>query len=80
MQEILEEHVKLSIAEAARRMEVSRPALYAVLNGKSAMTAEMALKFARLVKADAELYVNMQAAYDRWHAGQLLKAELDAMD
>ncbi|MGE5271573.1 MAG: hypothetical protein ACM3JG_18080 [Thiohalocapsa sp.] len=33
MREILEEHLKLPIAEAAWRMEVSRPALYAVLNG-----------------------------------------------
>src|SRR5262249_30415637 len=48
MREILEEHTKMTIAEAARRMKVSRPALYTVLNGTAAVTAEMALRFARL--------------------------------
>jgi hypothetical protein len=28
MREILEDHVKMSISEAARRMKISRPALY----------------------------------------------------
>ena len=48
MREILEDHVKMSIAEAARRMKISRPALHAVLNGTSAVTADMALRFTRL--------------------------------
>lgn len=34
MREIIEEQVKLSKAEAARRMRISRPSLYAVLNGE----------------------------------------------
>jgi addiction module HigA family antidote len=46
MREILEEHVKMTITEAARQMKISRPALYAVLNGTAAVTAEMALRFA----------------------------------
>src|SRR4051794_39243815 len=45
MREILTEHLRLPIAEAARRMKVSRPSLYAVLNGEGAVTAEMALRF-----------------------------------
>jgi addiction module HigA family antidote len=68
MREILEEHVRLPIAEAARRMQISRPALYAVLNGKSAVTADMALRFGKLVGGDAELYVRMQLGYSMWHA------------
>jgi addiction module HigA family antidote len=76
MREILEEQVRLPIAEAARRMRISRPSLYAVLGGKSAVTAEMALKFARLVKAEPTLYLNMQAAYDLWWASRKLKAML----
>jgi addiction module HigA family antidote len=64
MREILEEHVKIPIAEAARRMKVSRPALYAVLNGTAAVTAEMAVRFARLTGGAPELYLNMQAGHD----------------
>src|ERR1700681_972782 len=73
MREILEDHLKLTIAEAARRMGVSRPALYAVLNGTAAVTAEMALRFARLTGGTPELYLNMQTSYDLEVARQRLE-------
>lgn len=76
MREILEEHVRLPIAEAARRMAISRPALYNVLNGDAAVTADMALKFGRLVGGNPDLYVHMQSAYDLWHAHRRLKGRL----
>jgi addiction module HigA family antidote len=76
MREILEEHVKMPIAEAARRMKVSRPALYNVLNGTAAVTAEMALRFARLTGGEAELFVNMQVRHDLEMAQQRLQHEL----
>jgi addiction module HigA family antidote len=76
MREILEDHVKLTIAEAARRMKVSRPALYAVLNGAAAVTAEMALRFARLTGGVPELFLNMQTGHDLEAAQQRLKDEL----
>jgi addiction module HigA family antidote len=73
MREILEDHAKLTISEAARRMGVSRPALYAVLNGNAAVTAEMALRFARLTGGAPELYLNMQTSYDLQAARDRLK-------
>lgn len=72
MREVLEEHLKLPIAQAARRMKISRPSLYAVLNGDGAVTADMALRFARLVGGRPELYLHMQEAHDLWHAEQRL--------
>jgi addiction module HigA family antidote len=59
MREILEEHTKMTIAKAARRMKVPRPALYAVLNGTAAVTAELALRFARLTDGTPKLYLNV---------------------
>ncbi|WP_178133309.1 HigA family addiction module antitoxin [Vineibacter terrae] len=79
MREILEDHVKLPIAEAARRMQISRPALYAVLNGKSAVTADMALRFGKLVGGDPELYVRMQVGYSLWHARKANERVLKAI-
>jgi len=76
MREILEEHLKLPVAEAARRMRISRPSLYAVLNGTGAVTAEMALRFARLTGGAAELYLRMQDNCDLWHARHRLQATL----
>ncbi len=79
MREILEDHVKMPLAEAARRMKISRPSLYAALSGKGAVTAEMAVRFARLVGGEPTLYVQMQAAYDVWRANAKLKTELKAI-
>jgi addiction module HigA family antidote len=80
MREILETHVKLTIAEAARRMGISRQALHAVLNGAATVTAEMALRFARLTGGEAELFVNMQAGDDLELAQQRLHDELAGIE
>jgi addiction module HigA family antidote len=80
MREILEDHVKSTVAEAARRMKVSRPALYAVLNGSAAVTADMALRFARLTGGAPELYLNMQIGHDLEAAQQRLKDELASIE
>src|SRR5438309_11517947 len=80
MREILEEHARISIFEAARRIAISRPALYAVLNGSGAVTPEMALRFGRLVKGEPDLYVQMQARRDLWLAGQRLQDQLDRIE
>jgi addiction module HigA family antidote len=80
MREILDDHVRLPIAQAARRMGVSRPALYAVLNGESAVSADMALRFSRLVGGEPELYLRMQDSHDLWHARRRLASELDRIE
>ncbi len=72
MREILDEQVKLPVAEAARRMGVSRPSLYAVLNGEGRVTADMALRFGRLVGGSPELFLRMQENHDLWHARRRL--------
>jgi addiction module HigA family antidote len=76
MREILEDHFQMKIADAARRMKVSRPTLYAVLNGTSAVAVEMALRFARLTGGAPALYLNMQTGHDLEKTGQRLKDEL----
>jgi addiction module HigA family antidote len=76
MREVLEEHVKLPISVAARRMKVARQSLYAVLDGKGAITADMALRFTRLTGGTPELLLRMQDNYDLWHAQTRLKDTL----
>jgi addiction module HigA family antidote len=71
--EILDEHLHLSVSEAARRMHISRQSLHAVLRGRSAATADMAVRFGRLVGGNPELYVQMQAKRDLWEAAQRLE-------
>jgi addiction module HigA family antidote len=78
--EILEEHLRLPVAEAARRMEVSRQSLYAVLRGESKVTADMALRFGKLVGAAPELYLHMQDNHDLWHAQRRLVETLKRIE
>ena len=76
MREIIEEHVELSVTEAARRMRISRQALHAVLRGRTAVSADMALRFAQLVGGQPELFLRMQESLDLWTARQRLGARL----
>lgn len=80
MREILTEHLRMPVAEAARRMKVSRQSLYAVLNGTAAVTADMALRFARLTGGTPDLLVRMQANHDLWHARQRLADTLKEIE
>jgi addiction module HigA family antidote len=80
MREILDEHVHLPIAQAAKRMGVSRPALYAVLNGQAAVSADMALRFSHLVGGEPVLFLRMQDNHDLWRARRRLAAVLGRIE
>ena len=71
--EILDDHVRLSVSESARRMRISRQSLHAVLRGDAAISADMALRFGRLTGGSPELYMQMQAQRDLWLAEQRLR-------
>jgi addiction module HigA family antidote len=57
-------------------MKISRQALHAVLNGTATVTAEMALRFARLTGGTPELYLDMQVRHDLEVAQQRIQHEL----
>jgi antitoxin HigA-1 len=76
MREILIETLKMSIAEAARRMKISRQSVHAALSGSASVTADMALRFAKLTGGAPELYLRMQDNYDLWHAQRRLAPTL----
>jgi antitoxin HigA-1 len=68
----------LSVTQAAAQLGVSRVTLSRTLNGRAAISPEMALRLqAWLGKdrgGDAGLWLRMQANYDLWQAEQKLKA------
>lgn len=67
----------LSVSQAAQQLGVSRITLSRVLNGRAAISPEMALRIeAWLGKergGDAYVWLSEQAAYDIWQAEQRLK-------
>jgi addiction module HigA family antidote len=54
----------LSVTEFARRLAVSRVALSRVVNGRAAVSAELAIRLASALGGSAESWLNMQIAYD----------------
>lgn len=58
------EALGLSVAEAAKALGITRQALYNVINGKTAITADMALRFETAFGGTADHLLRMQAKYD----------------
>ena len=54
----------LTVADAAVAIGVTRQQLYNVINGKSGITPEMALRLEKGVGGTADAWLGMQAAYD----------------
>ena len=58
----------LSVTDAANQLGVSRVALSRVINGRAAISADMAIRFAQWLGGSAETWLRAQAQYDLWHA------------
>jgi addiction module HigA family antidote len=55
----------VTVKEAAARMKIGRPALSNFLNGKSALSAEMAVRLEKTFGADREYLLTLRAAYEQ---------------
>jgi addiction module antidote protein, HigA family len=66
--------LELTVTEAAEQLGVSRPTLSRVLNGRAAISPEMALRLEGWLGVEhggrADTWVAQQAAYDLWQARQ----------
>ena len=61
--EVIEGH-GLSVTEAAKILKVSRPTLSTLLNAKSSLSGEMALRFEKAFGLSMETLMRMQNSYD----------------
>lgn len=61
---------RISVSELAAKLGMSRVALSRVVNGKAAVSADMALRLAAALGTSAESWLQMQAAYDLWRAAK----------
>lgn len=66
--------LSLTVTDAARQLGVTRAALSRVINGKAAISPEMALRIENWLGVEnggrADLWIAQQAAYDLWQARQ----------
>ena len=58
----------ISVTEFAKVLNVSRVALSRVVNQRAGVSAELAIRLAAALGSSPEVWLNMQQAYDLWHA------------
>ena len=64
------EPLELSVTEVAKGLGVSRNALSAVINERSGISPEMAVRLSEAFAPSAEFWNNLQKDYDLWNAKQ----------
>ena len=69
------DELKVSVADAAKTMKITRQQLHNVVQGRSAVSPQMALRFEKAFGGNADMWLRMQAAYDlaqaRKHQGKM---------
>ncbi|HPH06867.1 MAG TPA: HigA family addiction module antitoxin [Methylotenera sp.] len=72
--------LKLSVTEAAEQLGVARPTLSKVLNGKAAISPEMALRLEKWLGVEnggrADIWLAEQTAFDLWQAREKFTAQV----
>jgi addiction module HigA family antidote len=71
---------KRSVTEVAKHIGVTRVALSRVLNGKAAVSAEMALRLSAAFGVDADLLLRLQVKRDLWVASQKKLPKISRME
>ena len=59
-----------TVTEVAKRLGVTRPALSRVLNGRAAMSADMALRVSEAFGTDPDFWLRLQVQRDLWVASR----------
>ena len=66
VREFCVESLNLTVTDAAKALGVTRKTLSAVLNGKSGVSPEMALRLSRVFGRTPEGWLRLQLQYDLW--------------
>ena len=68
LREIVLPTLPVGKAEVARALGISRQSLYDILAEKQPVTPAMAVRLGAVFGSSAASWLNMQSAYDLWHA------------
>jgi antitoxin HigA-1 len=71
---------RLTVSDFARKLGVSRVALSRVVNGRAAVSADMALRLAAALGGSAESWLTMQAAFDLWQASKRRRPKVEPLN
>jgi addiction module HigA family antidote len=62
------ERLSMTITDLANVLGVSRKTLSKIVNGRGAITPDMALRLSRAFDTSPELWLNLQKNFDLWYA------------
>lgn len=68
LRELCLKPMNLSVTDAARSLGVSRKALSSIVNGRTGISPEMAIRLSIALDTSAESWLSQQIQYDLWHA------------
>ncbi len=64
------EPLELTVTDAAEALGVSRKTLSSIINGRSGISPEMAIRLGKAFETSAESWLTQQVHYDLWEAEQ----------
>ncbi len=70
LRELCLEPLGISVTDTAIALGVSRKTLSAILNGRSGISPEMAIRLGKAFSTSPESWLNQQVQYDLWKAEQ----------
>ena len=70
LKELCLKPLRVTITDAARALGVSRKTLSSILNGRTGISPEMAMRLALAFDTTAESWLTQQVQYDLWQAGR----------
>jgi addiction module HigA family antidote len=70
IREFCTDPLKMNVTEAAKVLGVTRKTFSAILNGRSGISPEMALRLAKVFGRTPEGWLKLQSQYDLWKTRQ----------
>jgi addiction module HigA family antidote len=69
----------ISVTEAAQQLGISRVTLSRLLNGRTGVSVDMALRLAQWLGTTPEVWLRMQEACDLWQARKLKHSKISPL-
>ncbi len=79
LKELWLEPADVTVTAAALALGCSRKHVSGIINGRAAITADMALRLAAWLKTEPESWLKMQASFDLWQASQEARPKIKAL-
>jgi addiction module HigA family antidote len=70
----------VTVAAFAQHLRIPRRALSRVVNGKAAVSAELAIRLASALRGSAESWLRLQMTHDLWHAQKARLPEIRPLE